>query len=116
MTDGEFNELLTSALKKITPTVREGVYTGEDADKYITYTYYVSGIHSANDRPTAKKWFVSVTLWARKGVPVYTEREKLRQVIEEIGGSYPSVMTATDNGWQQYVYEFYFVGGIENYG
>lgn len=115
MTDEEFNRLLVNALKTVVPTVREGVYTGEDCDRYITFVYYVRGIHSANDRPTAKKWQVTVTYWARSGIRTYEDRALLRRVIEEMSDSYPSCETATDDGWQQFIYEFSYVGGIEKW-
>lgn len=115
MTDEGFNRLLVKALKKVVPTVREGVYTGEDCDKYITFAYYVRGIKSANDRPTAKIWQVTVTYWARNGIRTYEDRTLLRQAIEEEFGEYPSCETATDDGWQQYVYEFSYIGGIEEW-
>lgn len=115
MTDEQLNELLTETLKKVVPTVREGVYTGNDAEKYITFVYYVRGVHHANDRPTAKNWRITVTLWARKGVKTYEDRTLLKQVIEEMSGSYPSTETATDDGWQQYIYEFEYTGGVEEW-
>lgn len=115
MTDEAFNKLLVAELKKVAEKVREGVYTGEDADVYITFSYYVNGTKHANDRPSAKRWRVIVTLWARKGISVYRERTKLKSVIEALTGSYPSMETATDDGWQQYVFEFEHVGGIEEW-
>lgn len=115
MTDEEFNRLLVKTLKSIVPTVREGVYTGEDCDRYITFVYYVRGIQNANDRPTAKKWQVTVTYWARYGIRTYDDRLRLCEAIEKMCGAYPSCETSTDDGWQQYVYEFGVFGGIEEW-
>ncbi len=115
MTDEIFNELLTAELKKVTALVREGVYTGEDVDVYITFSYYVYGTFHADDRPSAKTWRVIVTLWARKGIAVYTERTYLKEIIELFSGSYPSTQTATDDGWQQYIYEFEYTDGVEEW-
>lgn len=115
MTDEKINELLVEALKKVVPVVREGIYTGEDCDRYATFTYYVRGLHYANNRPTAKSWRVTVTLWVRKGVSVYRERTLMKQIIEELSGEYPTCEVATDDGWQQYVYEFTYIGGVEEW-
>jgi hypothetical protein len=115
MTDEMFNELLVTELKKVAAFVREGVYTGDDVPVYITFSYYVRGTNHANDRPSAKTWRVIVTLWAKKGVPVYAERTKMKEVIELFSGSYPSVETATDDGWQQYIFEFEYAGGVEQW-
>lgn len=115
MTDELFNELLTAELKKVAALVREGVYTGDDADVYITFSYYVRGTFHGNDRPGAKTWRVTVTLWAKKGVPVYAERTKMKEVIENFSGSYPTTETATDDGWQQYIFEFEYTGGVEEW-
>lgn len=112
MTDERFNEILTEEFKKIVPLVREGVYTGEDVDMYITFVYYVRGTMFANDAPTAKLWSVTATLWVRKGIPAYKLREQLKSAITALGGTYPTVETATDDGWQQYVYEFECAGGV----
>ena len=115
MTDEQYNELLVKELKKVAAFVREGVFTGEDRDIYITFSYYVRGTNHANDRPGAKMWRTTVTLWARKGIPVYAERTKLKEVIELFSGSYPSTETGTDDGWQQYIYEFTYAGGVEEW-
>lgn len=112
MTDERFNEILTEAFTAIVPLVREGVYTGNDADAYITFVYYVRGTAFANDTPTAKLWSVTATLWVRKGIPAYKLREQMKSAITALGGTYPTVETATDDGWQQYVYEFEYAGGV----
>lgn len=112
MTDERFNEILCAALSRVCPMVREGVYTGDDVDMYITFVYYVRGTSFANDAPTAKLWSVTVTLWVRKGIPAYKLREQMKAVITEMGGTYPVTETATDDGWQQYVYEFEYAGGV----
>lgn len=112
MTDERFNEILTAAFGKIVPLVREGVYTGDDVDMYITFVYYVRGDTYANDAPTAKIWRVTATLWARKGIPAYKLREDMKAAVLSVGGTYPVVETATDDGWQQYVYEFECAGGV----
>lgn len=115
MTDERFNELLVTELKKVAALVREGVYTGDDVPVYITFSYYVRGTNHANDRPSQKLWRVTVTLWAKKGIPVYTERTKMKEVIEGFSGSYPTTETATDDGWQQYIFEFEYAGGVEEW-
>lgn len=115
MTDEKLNELLVRELKKVVSLVREGVYTGDDVDVYIVFSYYVRGVFHSNDRPSGKTWSINVTLWARKGVPVYNERDKLKEVIESFSDSYPSLEVATDDGWQQYIYEFEYTGGVEEW-
>lgn len=112
-TDGELNELLVQVLETVLPDVWEGVYTGDDLTKYLTFSHYSRGISYANDRPTAKTWRVTVTLWAQNRVNVDTEREAVRLAIWTAFGEYPACEVATDDGWQQYIYEFTAVGGVE---
>lgn len=112
-TDRELNRRLTAALETVLPDVWEGVYTGNELDKYLTFSHYSRGIFHANDRPMAKSWRVTVTLWARNDVDAETEREAVRLAIWREFGEYASCENATDDGWQQYIYEFTAVGGVE---
>lgn len=112
-TDAELNELLVAALEGVLPDVWEGVYTGDDPDKYLTFSHYSRGVNYANNRPTAKTWRVTVTLWAKNRVNVDAEREAVRLAIWRTFGEYPGCEVATDDGWQQYVYEFTAIGGVE---
>ena len=63
ITDSDLNGMLVEALETVLPDVWEGVYTGDDLDKYLTFVHYSRGVVYANDRPTAKTWRVTVTLW-----------------------------------------------------
>lgn len=112
-TDGELNELLVAALEGVLPDVWEGVYTGNDLPKYLTFSHYSRGIGYANDRPTAKSWRVTVTLWAKNRVNADTERDAVRLAIWRAFGEYPACEVATDDGWQQYIYEFTVTGAVE---
>lgn len=112
-TDGELNELLVQALETVLPDVWEGVYTGDDLPKYLTFSHYSRGVNYANNRPTAKSWRVTVTLWAQNRVNVDVEREAVRLAIWRAFGEYPACEVATDNGWQQYIYEFTVAGAVE---
>jgi hypothetical protein len=113
ITDSDLNGMLVEALETVLPDVWEGVYTGDDLDKYLTFVHYSRGVVYANDRPTAKTWRVTVTLWARNRVNADTEREAVRMAIWREFGEYAVCETATDDGWQQYIYEFTAVGGVE---
>lgn len=113
ITDSDLNGMLVEALETVLPDVWEGVYTGDDLDKYLTFVHYSRGVVYANDRPTAKTWRVTVTLWARNRVSVDAEREAVRMAIWREFGEYAVCETATDDGWQQYVYEFTVAGGVE---
>lgn len=113
ITDSDLNEMLVEALETVLPDVWEGVYTGDDLDKYLTFVHYSRGFFYANDRPTAKAWRVTVTLWARNRVNADAEREAVRMAIWREFGEYAVCETATDDEWQQYIYEFTAVGGVE---
>lgn len=112
-TDRELNALLTETLEAILPDVWEGVYTGNDLEKYLTFSHYSRGVSYANNRPTAKTWRVTVTLWAANRADAEEEREAVRLAIWRTFGEYPSCEVATDDGWQQYIFEFTVVGGVE---
>lgn len=113
MTDGELNGMLTQALETVLPDVWEGVYTGNDLDKYLTFSHYSRGVFHANNRPTGKTWQVTVTLWTKNRVNADEEREAVRMAIWRAFGEYPTCENATDDGWQQYIYEFSVSGGVE---
>lgn len=113
-TDAELNGILTACLETVLPDVWEGVYTGDDLSKYLTFTHYSRGVDYANDRPTAKEWRVTVTLWAKNREDTETEREGVRLAIWRTFGAYPICTNATDDGWQQFIYEFTAVGGVES--
>ena len=112
-TDAELNGMLVTALEGVLPDVWEGVYTGDDLPKYLTFSHYSRGVDYANDRPTAKSWRVTVTLWAQNRENVDIEREAVRLAIWRTFGEYAGCEVATDDGWQQYIYEFTAVGGVE---
>lgn len=114
ITDSDLNGMLVEALESVLPDVWEGVYTGDDLDKYLTFVHYSRGVVYANDRPTAKTWRVTVTLWARNRVNADAEREAVRMAIWREFGEYAVCETATDDGWQQYIYEFTVAGGVES--
>ena len=114
ITDSDLNGMLVEALESVLPDVWEGVYTGDDLDKYLTFVHYSRGVVYANDRPTAKTWRVTVTLWARNRVNADAEREAVRMAIWREFGEYAVCEVATDDGWQQYIYEFTVAGGVES--
>lgn len=105
-TDEQFQQMLVPALKTVCPTVREGIYTGEDVDCYITFYYYRRGVHFANGAPTASVWRCFCSLWVRKGVDAHPMREGMYAAVRAIGGTYPAEEIDTDGEWKQYVYEF----------
>ena len=113
MTDAGFEKLLKQKMSAVLPNVYELVYVGDDVEKYLTFSYYSRGRHFANDTPTAKSWSVNVTLWAKKGVAVAKDRERLVNAIQNMGGTYPRCETGTDDEWKQFVYEFEYVGGVD---
>lgn len=113
ITDSDLNGMLVEALESVLPDVWEGVYTGDDLDKYLTFVHYSRGVVYANDRPTAKTWRVTVTLWARNRVNADAEREAVRMAIWREFGEYAVCENATDDGWQQYIYEFTVAGAVE---
>lgn len=111
-TDEEFQKAMVPLLKTVCPTVREGVYTGNDVDSYITFYFYRRGTMFSNGRPTSTVWRVFITLWVKKGVESYGMRESLMQVIADMGGTYPTEEIDTEDEWKQYVYEFQIGGGV----
>lgn len=111
-TDKEFQTLLVSTLKTVCPSVHEGVYTGDDVDSYIAFTYYRRGILFANNKPTASVWSCFVSLWVRKGVDAFPMREALPKAILDMGGTYPVEEIETDGEWKEYVYEFQYGGAV----
>lgn len=113
MTDAGFEKLLKQKLSTVLPNVYELVYAGDEVEKFISFSYYSRGVYFANDTPTAKSWFVNVTLWVKKGVAVAKTREHLKNTIIEMGGTYPRCETATDDEWKQFIYEFEYVGGVD---
>ena len=113
ITDSDLNGMLVEARESVLPDVWEGVYTGDDLDKYLTFVHYSRGVVYANDRPTAKTWRVTVTLWAKNRVNADAERDAVRLAIWRAFGEYPACENATDDGWQQYIYEFTVAGAVE---
>lgn len=113
MTDTEFSARLYDTLKTVLPDVWEGVYTGNDVDKYITFVYYTRGEMYANDNPTAKTYNVTVTLWAKNRVNVSLERSDIRTAIWRDFEAYPTTEIGYDDGWKQYIYEFSVSSEIE---
>lgn len=111
-TNEAFQKLLTSALVRVCAVVREGVYTGDAADAYITYDYFRRGAMWANDRPTASVWQCYVTLWVRKGVDAFPLREEIVRAIVEMGGTHPTEEIETNGAYKEYSYSFAFGGGI----
>ena len=111
-TDKEFQDILVPALKTVCGTVKEGVYTGNDVNCYITFSYYRRGANYANGRPTASVWRCYATLWVKKGVDAHEMRERMVQAICGMGGTYPSEEIETDGSWKQYVFEFQFGGYV----
>lgn len=108
----EFKTALVSALSGIVPIVREGVYTGEDAEKYITFVTSSRGTYYSNDAPTLITVRLTLTLWARHGCTVKDEREEICKALVKLGGTYPNVISSVSDGWGQYVYESEFLGRV----
>ena len=113
MTDSSFEKHLKEHLRTVLPNVYDLVYSGDDVPKYLVYSYYSRGRLFANGKPTAKTWAVNVTLWAKKGIGVYKDREKLVETIVKMGGTYPTCETAVVDEWKQFVYEFEVAGGVD---
>lgn len=105
-TSEEFQKILVPALRTVCPTVREGVYTGNDVDCYITFYTYRRGLLYANGKPSASVWRCFVSLWVRKGVDAYAMRENMVKAICALGGTYPTEDIDTEDDWKQYTYEF----------
>lgn len=105
-TDAEFQAILVPALQTVCPVVREGIYTGNDVDCYITFVTYRRGVLFANGAPTASVWRCFVTLWVKKGVNAMPMRDGMYAAIRQAGGTYPTEEIDTDDDWKQYVYEF----------
>ena len=111
-TDKEFQILLVSTLKKVCPIVYEGDYVGDEADSYITFTYYRRGLMFANGKPTASVWNCFVYLWVRKGVDAFPMREALPKAVLDMGATYPVEEIETDGEWKSYVFEFQYGGSV----
>lgn len=105
-TDGEYNALLENALSAVTPDVWEGVYTGEDVDRYITFFYTNTPTMYANDRPTILLRDTTVVLWERVGIDAFEDRQAVQDALAGLGGTFPISAISTDNGWQQFVFRF----------
>ena len=108
----EMKAALVSALYEIVPKVREGVYTGEDCDRYITFVTSVRGTFYSDDAPSCVIVRLTLTLWARHGCTVKDEREEICKALVKLGGTYPNVISSVSDGWGQYVYESEFLGRV----
>ena len=113
MTEEEVRGRIASELKSVTPVVREGVYTGDDCDEYITFVTSSRGISPSNNRPGAVRVRLTATLWARHGTDVSPARRKMYAAIRNAGGTYPECLISSEDGWQMTVYESEFLAARE---
>lgn len=112
MTDTQYNIMLEEVLSEVVPEVWEGVYTGDDVDEYITYTYYAKGAMYADNQPTVLLRYTTVTLWVRNGVDHLETRDDLYDAIMSLEGTAPEVTVLTDSEWNQIVYEFVYPSDV----
>lgn len=112
MTEREIVSKIVRELKKVTPTVREGVYTGDDCDKYITFVTSARGVCFSNNRPSNIRLRLTATLWGRHGADTESERRSMIAAIETVGGTYPMCTVSSSDGWQMIVYESEFVAAV----
>ena len=106
ITDEVYNAMLEHAFSAVVPDVWEGIYTGADVDEYITFAYEGRGMLYANNKPKYLVRGTTVVLWVRNGVDAFLHKQKLKKAIISLGGTIPKEQVATDNAWQQYIFEF----------
>lgn len=106
ITDDIYNAMLEEAFSKIVPDVWEGIYTGGDVDEYITFAYTERPDMFANGKPHALIRATTVVLWVRNGIDAFSHRRELKRAIVALDGTIPVEQVATDNAWQQYIFEF----------
>lgn len=106
LTDGQYNTLLVDTLSPIIEDVWEGIYTGDDLDKYITFYYNSQPTMFANNRPTVLLRYTTVVLWERNGEDAFSDREAVRAALKGLGGTVPQMSVATESSWQQFIFTF----------
>lgn len=96
--------VVRTSLLPIVPIVEPHRYDGE-ALEYITFNYTeLPGLH-ADGRPGALRYLLQIHWYLPHGT---NPNEKKRQIAEELwaaGLTYPSVVDASDDDGQHYVFE-----------
>jgi hypothetical protein len=106
------DQLLRKLLSPIVPTIRHGVYSGNE-EIYITYTYSRLGAAFGDNTAQAERQLIMLHLWCPD---TFDETGLVEQIKSAIAGceefTYPDVADTSDITGKRYTFEFERLGGV----
>lgn len=104
------DEALKSTLSQFVPELAPNQYTGK-ALEYIVWNYNILPVVFADSEPEASHYLVQVHWFLPHGVNPTIKRTQIRRALKAADFTYPSVVNASDNDGQHYVFECEYADG-----
>ena len=107
------NERLIAAVRPVTGVCVPDLYLGEQ-ESYCTFNFTELPEGLGDNGMHAVRYLVQLHLFAPLKAGSVALRRQLRQALLDAGFTPPSITNATDEICQHYIFEFEYVGGLED--
>ena len=104
------NEAIKAAVEPVIPICVPGVYGG-NAKEYCTFNYSEHPDMFGNDWPMCMKYLVQIHYFCETEKNPLNTKKQLRQALASSGFTYPSIIVASDDDGQHFVFECEYEDG-----
>ena len=104
------NSTIINAITPIVPVCVPDMYTGT-ATEYCTFNYSEIPDNWGDNAPHAIKYLVQLHWFLQSGVNPSVKKKRIKNALLAADFTYPSVVNATDNDGQHFIFETEYCDG-----